>query len=115
MTQAGRPAAVVGMYPDIPKHYLLLFDSIIMNSVEAALDVYAMAPDLDLQRSIADIRYLQERGILQLRMPSEEISEQYEEELLEYLLTVEETAPIRLKLPGPPGLNELVERTKGEL
>lgn len=103
------------MYPDIPKHYLLLFDSIIMNSVEAALDVYAMAPDLDLQRSIADIRYLQERGILQLRMPSEEISEQYEEELLEYLLTVEETAPIRLKLPGPPGLNELVERTKGEL
>ncbi|MEU1307872.1 hypothetical protein ABZ419_03095 [Streptomyces cinnamoneus] len=86
-----------------------------MNSVEAALDAYAMAPDLNLQRSVADLRYLQERGILQLRMPSEEISEQYEEELLEYLLAVEDSTPIVLNLPGPPGLNELAERIKGEL
>lgn len=115
MTQAGRPVAVVGIYPHIPKHYLLLFDSIVMNSIESALDVYAMAPDQDVQRSVAEIRYLQERDVLQLRMPSEEISEQYEEELLEYLLAVEESTPIHLRLPGPPGVNELAERTKGEL
>ncbi|MEU5199008.1 hypothetical protein AB0G86_34055 [Streptomyces scabiei] len=115
MTQAGRPVAVIGIYPQIPRHYLLLFDSIVMNNIESALDAYAMAPDKDLQQGIADIRYLQERGVLELRMPSEEISEQYEEELLEYLLAVEESTPIQLRLPAAPSVNELAERAKGEL
>lgn len=81
--------------------------------MESLLDMLAMAPDDELQSAVADLRYLQSRGILQLMMPSEEIREEYEDELLEYWLAVEDASdPILLNIPGnDPGPNELLERS----
>jgi len=68
---------VVPYYPYLPKKYLLLFDSIVMNSIESMLDVFATVPDDELRSEVAGLRYLQSRGILHLMMPSQEIREEY--------------------------------------
>jgi hypothetical protein len=108
--------AVVPVYPTVPKQHLLLFDTIVMDSTDTLLDTYASAPDDDVRSQVADIRYLQSRGVLKLMQPSRELREDYKAELGDLEAAVAANTPanigrISADPDDPRAQNEIVEKT----